>query len=85
MSHAPCPISLVPYPLSEEKSQKHQVVTASKSSKPLLILGFPIAVIVQAISGSESEAMLGIVDDTEEKSQKDQVVTASKSSKPLLT
>ena len=60
-------------------------MTASKSSKPLLILGFPIAVIVQAISGSESEAMLGIVDDTEEKSQKDQVVTASKPSKPLLT
>ena len=52
----------------------------------LLILGFPIAVIVQARSGSsESEAMLGIVDDTEEKSQKDQVVTASKPSKPLLT
>ena len=50
----------------------------------LLILRFPIAVIVQARSGSsESEAMLGIVDDTEEKSQKDQVVTASKPSKPL--
>ena len=49
-------------------------------------LGFPIAVIVQARSGSsKSEAMLGIVDDTEEKSQKDQVVTASKPSKPLLT
>ena len=36
-------------------------------------------------SSSESEAMLGIVDDTEEKSQKDQIVTASKPSKPLLT
>ena len=36
---------------------------------------------MQARSGpSESEAMLGIVDDTEEKSQKDQVVTASKPS-----
>ena len=43
----------------------------------LLILEFPIAVIVQARSGSlESEAMLGIVDDTEEKSQKDHVVNA---------
>ena len=40
----------------------------------------------RARSGSsESEAMLGIVDDTEEKSQKDQVVTASKPSNPLLT
>ena len=52
----------------------------------MLILGFPIAVIVQAISGSsESEAMQGIVNYTEEKSQKDIVVTASKPSKPLLT
>ena len=34
--------------------------------------------IVQAIScSSESEVMLGIVNDTEEKSQKDQVETAS--------
>ena len=45
-----------------------------------------IVVLVQASSGfSESEEILGIVDDTEEKSQKDQVVTASKPSKPLLT
>ena len=52
----------------------------------LQILRFLIAVIVQARSGSsESEAMLGIVDDTEEKSQKDHVVTASKPSKLLLT
>ena len=41
---------------------------------------------MQARSGSsESEVMLGIVDDIEEKSQKDQVVTPSKPSKPLLT
>ena len=66
---------------TEEKSQKDQVLTASKplsywyssNSKVLepclLILGFPIPVIVQARSGSsESEAMLSIVDDTEEKS-----------------
>ena len=52
----------------------------------LLILGFPIAVIVQVrLGSSESEAMLGIVDYTEVKSQKDQVVTSSKPSKPLLT
>ena len=40
----------------------------------MLILGYPIAAIVQARSGSsESEAMLSIVDDTEKKSQKDQL------------
>ena len=44
-----------------------------------MILGFPIAVIEQARSGSsESEVTRGIVDNSEEKSQKDQVVTASK-------
>ena len=42
------------------------------------LLGFPIAVIVQARSTFvKSEAMLGIV-ETEEKSQKDRVLTASK-------
>ena len=50
------------------------------------MLGFSIAIIVQARSGSsESEAMQGIVDNTEEKSQKGIVVTTSKPSKPLLT
>ena len=45
-----------------------------------------VAVIVQAKSGySESEAMLGIIDDTEEKSHKDQAVTASKPFNPRLT
>ena len=34
-------------------------------------------------SSSESEVMLGIVDDTEEKCQKDNVVTASKPSSVL--
>ena len=44
----------------------------------LLILGFPIAVIVQARSiFVKSEAMLSIV-ETEEKSQKDRILTASK-------
>ena len=51
-----------------------------------MILGFSMAVIVQARSGSsESEAMQAFVDNSEEKSQKDIVVTASKPSKPLLT
>ena len=54
-------------PLSYWYSSKSKVLGT------LLILRFPIAVIVQARSGSlESEALLGIVDDTEEKSQKAQ-------------
>ena len=42
-----------------------------QSAGTLLILGFPIAVIVPTrLGSSESEAMLGIVDNTEGKSQK---------------
>ena len=41
-------------------------------------------VLEATLGSSESETMLGIVDDTEEKSQKDQVVTTSKPSKPKV-